>query len=110
MRDPAHHDTRGHADGRLFRRWHQQGTANHGAGTQAKGSPKGRSPSPGASDRAPKVATDDPAQVARPDRPKATARLRPADREGIGASFGNLPGLATLCPLLKPSPSSRAQQ
>lgn len=78
----------------------------HGAGSQAKGSPKGGSPIPGAASMAPKVATDRQAQA----RDLSGQCDGPAPASKIAEAWGqprHLPGLVVLCLQLRPSPTSK---
>lgn len=89
----------GLADGQ--RQWRQVQEANHGAGPQAKRSPKERSAVPGTVTMVSKVALDDPGMVTPPDRPKR--RLGSASK--IAEAWGPTlepkgPGLVVLCLLL----------
>ena len=72
----------GLADGQ--RQWRQVQEADHGAGPQAKRSPKERSAVPGTVTMVSQVALDGLGVVTPPDRSMAAARLGQQDRSGHG--------------------------
>lgn len=76
----------------LTRRWHQHGTAYHGAGSQAKRSPKDRSAIPGTVTIVSKVAVNGSGNVTPTHRPKRQPGSGQQDRGGIGANLGKPPG------------------
>lgn len=90
----------GLADGQ--RQWRQVQEANHGAGPQAKRSPKERSAVPGTVTMVSKVALDDPGMVTPPDRPKRRLGSASKIAEVWGPTLESKgPGLVFLCLLLR---------
>lgn len=88
---PRSFETRGRSDGRFRRQWRQMQEAYHGAGPQAKRSPKEQSAVPGTVTKVSEVVLNHPGNVTPPDGPEATARLRPARSwraEGPTRPFG----------------------
>lgn len=91
----------GLADGQ--RQWRQVQEADHGAGPQAKRSPKERSAVPGTVTMVSQVALDDLGVVAPPDRPRRRLGSGQQDRGGMGTDLGaERPGAG------RPMPSARA--
>lgn len=96
----------------MTRRWRSNRNAYHGAGSQAKGSPKDRSPIPGAVAKASKVAVHDLGQ-ATVTRSAQGGGPAPASKiaQGVGANSGKLLGLVVLCPDNSPfQPAIQEQQ
>lgn len=88
---PRSFETRGRSDGRFRRQWRQMQEAYHGAGPQAKRSPKEPSAVPGTVISVSQVGFDQSGIITPPIGPEATARLRPArswKAEGPTRPFG----------------------
>ena len=88
---PRSFETRGRSDGRFRRQWRQMQEAYHGAGPQAKRSPKEPSAVPGTVISVSQVGFDRSGIITPPIGPEATARLRPArswKAEGPTRPFG----------------------